>query len=33
MLSLGTFLLCFSMLLIPSYVISKISPVRAIRFE
>ena len=33
MLNLGTFLLCFSMLLIPSYVISKISPVRAIRFE
>jgi lipoprotein-releasing system permease protein len=32
-LNLGTFLLCFAMLLIPSYIISKISPVRAIRFE
>ena len=33
MLNLGTFLLCFVMLLIPSYIILKISPVRAIRFE
>jgi len=33
LLNLGTFLLCFAMLLIPSYIISKISPVRAIRFE
>ncbi len=29
----GTFLLCLLMLLIPSFVISKISPVKAIRFE
>lgn len=33
LLNIGTFLLCFTMLLIPSYIISKISPVRAIRFE
>ena len=32
-LNLGTFLLCLLMLLIPSFIISKISPVKAIRFE
>lgn len=32
-LNLGTFALCLFMLLIPSYIISKISPVKAIRFE
>ncbi len=32
-LNLGTMLLCIMMLLIPSYVISKISPSRAIRFR
>ena len=32
-LNVGTFLLCMIMLLIPSYVITKISPVRAMRFE
>jgi lipoprotein-releasing system permease protein len=32
-LNLGTFLLCLLMLLIPSYIIAKISPVKAIRFE
>ena len=32
-LNLGTFLLCMAMLLIPSYIITKISPVKAIRFE
>ncbi|AFL81534.1 ABC-type transport system, involved in lipoprotein release, permease component [Aequorivita sublithincola DSM 14238] len=32
-LNAGTFLLCLLMLLIPSFIISKISPVRAIRFE
>ncbi|MFT7072297.1 ABC transporter permease [Patiriisocius sp. Uisw_017] len=32
-LNAGTFVLCFIILLIPSYIISKISPVRAIRFE
>lgn len=32
-LNLGTFILCFVILLIPSYIISKISPVKAIRFE
>ncbi|MFT5436073.1 MAG: lipoprotein-releasing system permease protein [Ulvibacter sp.] len=33
LLNAGTFLLCFIMLLIPSIIIAKISPVRAIRFE
>ncbi|TYA86774.1 ABC transporter permease [Seonamhaeicola marinus] len=32
-LNLGTLVLCLLMLLIPSYVITKISPVRAIRFD
>jgi len=32
-LNVGTFLLCLIMLLIPSYLITKISPVKAIRFE
>ena len=32
-LNIGTFLLCLIMLLIPSYLITKISPVKAIRFE
>jgi lipoprotein-releasing system permease protein len=32
-LNLGTLVLCFLILLIPSYIISKISPVKAIRFE
>lgn len=32
-LNIGTFLLCLLMLLIPSYIIAKISPVKAIRFE
>ena len=32
-LNTGTFLLCILMLLIPSFIISKISPVKAIRFE
>lgn len=33
MLNVGTFVLCMLMLLVPSYVISKISPVKAMRFE
>lgn len=33
LLNLGTLLLCLVMLLIPSYVISKIAPVKAIRFQ
>ena len=33
MLNIGTFILCMIMLLVPSYVISKISPVKAMRFE
>lgn len=33
MLNIGTFLLCLLMLMIPSYIISKITPVKAIRFE
>lgn len=32
-LNAGTFVLCLVMLLLPSYIISKISPVKAIRFE
>ncbi len=32
-LNAGTFVLCLLMLLLPSYIIAKISPVRAIRFE
>ncbi|MFD2552468.1 ABC transporter permease [Bizionia sediminis] len=32
-LNLGTFILCILMLLIPSYVITKISPVKSIRFN
>ncbi|WP_034259110.1 ABC transporter permease [Altibacter lentus] len=32
-LNAGTFVLCLFMLLIPSYIIAKISPVKAIRFE
>ncbi|WP_417289960.1 ABC transporter permease [Corallibacter sp.] len=32
-LNLGTFILCLFMLLVPSYIITKISPVKAIRFE
>ncbi|WP_298761934.1 FtsX-like permease family protein [uncultured Psychroserpens sp.] len=33
LLNLGTFIACFLMLLIPSIIITKISPVKAIRFE
>ncbi len=33
LLNAGTFLLCLLMLLVPSYIIAKISPVKAIRFE
>lgn len=33
MLNAGTFLLCLVMLLIPSFIIAKISPVKAIRFD
>ncbi len=32
-LNAGTFFLCLIMLLVPSYIITKISPVKAIRFE
>ncbi len=32
-LNIGTLILCLLMLLIPSYIITKISPVRAIRFD
>lgn len=32
-LNVGTFILCLIMLLVPSYIITKISPVKAIRFE
>ena len=32
-LNIGTFVLCLLMLLVPSYIITKISPVKAIRFE
>ena len=33
LLNIGTLIVCFSILLIPSYIISKITPVSAIRFE
>jgi lipoprotein-releasing system permease protein len=33
LLNLGTFVLCLLFLLIPSYLVSKISPVRALRFD
>jgi lipoprotein-releasing system permease protein len=33
LLNIGTFALCLIMLLVPSYIITKISPVKAIRFE
>lgn len=33
LLNLGTLILCLVMLLIPSYIVSKISPVKAIRFQ
>ena len=33
LLNLGTFTLCMLMLIVPTYIISKISPVKAIRFE
>ena len=32
-LNIGTFIMCLLMLLLPSYIITKISPVKAIRFE
>ncbi|CDF80218.1 permease family protein [Formosa agariphila KMM 3901] len=32
-LNVGTFVLCLVMLLVPSYIITKISPVKAMRFE
>ncbi|MGB6269658.1 MAG: FtsX-like permease family protein, partial [Olleya sp.] len=32
-LNIGTFVLCLLMLLVPSYIISKISPIKAIRFD
>ncbi|WGD35125.1 FtsX-like permease family protein [Olleya sp. YS] len=32
-LNIGTFILCLLMLLVPSYIISKISPIKAIRFD
>jgi len=32
-LNLGTILICLLVLLIPSYIITKISPVKAIRFD
>jgi lipoprotein-releasing system permease protein len=32
-LNLGTFIMCMVMLLLPSYIVAKISPVKAMRFE
>jgi len=33
LLNLGTFVICLLFLLIPSYLVAKISPVRALRFD
>jgi len=33
LLNIGTMVLCLIMLLIPSYIVSKISPVKAIKFD
>ena len=33
LLNIGTLIICVALLLIPSYVITKISPVKAIRFD
>ena len=33
LLNVGTVVVCLAVLLIPSYIITKISPVKAIRFE
>ncbi|MGC1631074.1 MAG: ABC transporter permease, partial [Gelidibacter sp.] len=33
MLNIGTFIVCLLMLLIPSIIITKISPVKAMRFD
>ncbi|MEM9869531.1 MAG: ABC transporter permease, partial [Bacteroidota bacterium] len=33
LLNLGVMVLCLLMLLIPSYIITRISPVKAIKFE
>jgi lipoprotein-releasing system permease protein len=33
LLNLGTFILCLLMLLLPSYIVTRISPVKAIRFD
>lgn len=33
LINIGTFILCLLMLLLPSYVVSKISPVKAIKFD
>ena len=33
LLNIGTFILCLIMLLVPSYIITKISPVKAMRFQ
>ncbi|TDA70812.1 ABC transporter permease, partial [Halomonas marinisediminis] len=32
-LNFGTLVLCLLMLLVPSYIVSKISPVKAIKFD
>ena len=32
-LNVGTFIMCLLMLIVPSYIITKISPVKAMRFE
>ena len=32
-INLGTLILCLTMLVVPSYIVSKISPVKAIKFD
>jgi lipoprotein-releasing system permease protein len=33
LINMGTLILCFTMLILPSFIVSKISPVKAIKFD